>query len=155
MPLSPQMRAIIARIQRQTHIFDFDREGLGEAICKIVANDIYRAMSAECDPDGNAWPELSESYAKWKAVNKPGAPMGVLEGAMKTVDQLLGQRTITRNQIVQTYGDGSDPDAVDHFLWFSEGDPSRGRPPRPFWMIGPIARAELDAFLSAWFAQRV
>lgn len=149
--MSAQMNAIIRRIEKHPHIFDFDKGGLGEHLVAIVAQTIYDAMSQECSPKGQAWPALSEAYDEWKSRHFPGQPMAVLTGHMKQIPQLIGLCRIVAGEIRQTYG--IDETARALATWFQEGNSHQ--PPRPFFMFGDIARALLEQHLDVVFARGI
>ena len=118
----------------------------------IVATAIMINMDAECDPDGNPWPDLSNSYATWKATIAPGRPMGYLYGTMKTMDNLMGVAVVQGSQMTMTYG--VDPVAIAHAIKFTEGGLVTGtnQPPRPFYGLTTYAEQQLNDHWSTVFA---
>lgn len=149
--MSAQMTAILREVRSHEHVFDWDRKGLGKAVIKAVAQDIYDAMALEMSPENRAWPALSAAYQLWKAKYYPGLPMGVLDRIMRQLVQLIGQTWISAQEMRQVYG--LDDIAKDHAEWFQEGN-SR-QPPRPFFMFGPSGEAAIAAILDAHFAREI
>lgn len=145
-----ELGAIISAIRQHPHVFDFDRNTLGESLVHIAAMEITGQMADELDPDGNAWPALSDAYATWKATAAPGEPMGVLWHHMRTLEQLEGSYRITATSIDQTYG--VDEYARDLAEWFQEGSAKQNRPPRPFYQFNASAIQALNDWCDQHFA---
>jgi hypothetical protein len=153
---SPLMDAIIGDLQRHKTIFD--PVNVGEEVCDIIAEEILVCMDAQVSPDGTPWEPLSIAYEYWKNKHYPGEPMAVLEGHMKTLEQLKGTRIIAGaggSEMQMTYG--IDELARDLAEWFQEGNQggggflggitSHGQPPRPFYSISQPAMDRIDAYL--------
>lgn len=124
---------LVADLDRLENPFDLTADGLGAELAGIAAEEILANMDAETDPDGNPWPSLSAGYREWKDVVAPGAPMAVLRGVMKTIEQLRGEPVFTPGAGRQTYG--TDDEAKEHAMKFQEGGLVTGtnQPQRPFY----------------------
>jgi hypothetical protein len=144
------LAAMAADARRLLEAFDFDKNGLGEALMDEAVDQFLIEMDAQVDPDGVPWPPLSEDYAEWKASAAPGEPMAVLYHLMKTPEQLAGERTIAADVATMTYG--TSPDARDEAGFFIEGRPP-GQPARRFYEFSAACEARFDAILDAHFAK--
>jgi hypothetical protein len=139
---SASLSKILRVLERHKHIFDLDKNHLGEALMDITAEVILRDMDAEVGPDGQAWPALSNPYEEWKAKAAPGAPMAVLYGHMKTPEQVNGMRRVTAREAVMVYG--VDELARELATYFQEGSSGNNQPPRPFYGLSAEAEVRID-----------
>lgn len=140
--MSARLNKILRDLNRHKQIFDLDQNRLAESLMDIDAGVILAAMDAEVDPDGAPWAPLSELYLEFKARAAPGAPMAVLYGHMKTIEQLHGLRRITAREAVMVYG--IDELARELATFFQEGN-SR-QPPRKFYGTSAEADIRKDMF---------
>jgi hypothetical protein len=121
----------IAALQRHKVAFDFSQDRLGEDLCKIATDGCLENVIGENSPDGTPWAPLSEDYAKYKQLNYPGSPVGVLHFLMAQPQEIAGQASI--DPLLAKVSYGVSDQAKQEMAWFTEGDTSRNRPPRPFW----------------------
>jgi hypothetical protein len=145
------MDRIVAEISQLPHLFDLDRDDLGEDMAEATAVAIFEYMDAEMGPDNSPWMELAPSYKAWKDKNYPGLKMGELALVMKDPEHLKGELAISAREVVQTYG-RSDL-AKQHAYWFQEGDPGNNRPARPFYDLNDLSLVYLANLLDARFAK--
>lgn len=127
---SAQARAITRDLDHHIEAMRLDKGNLASDLMDIAVEEMQANMAAQTDPEGNAWAELSEAYAKSKAESHPGAPISVLEGLMASDDEMNGFRMTTDRTASLTYG--VSPDAKEEAGWFQDpGNPNQ--PPRVFW----------------------
>jgi hypothetical protein len=144
------MARILADIEQAEHVFDFDRDGLGDQAAETTAAAIFEYMDAEVGPDNNPWLELSDRYKKWKDTHFPGRKIGELHLHMKDPQQLRGTLQISSNEMIQQYG--VDEEARLLAEWFQEGHSGQNRPPRPFYDFNDLALAALGELFDHAFA---
>lgn len=121
----------IAALKRHKTFLDFSQDNLGDDLLLIAAIGVQNNIRQQQAPDGTPWAPLSEKYAEWKAFHYPSEPPGVLHFLMAMQDEIMGTVYMSNNEARMTYGITSE--ARDEMEWFSNGDPSKNRPARPFW----------------------
>ena len=75
---------ILADLKRHETLFDLSKDGLGNQLLNVAANEIETMFIRHKKPDGSYWAPLTSDYARWKRLNFPGEPMGVLTGGMSS-----------------------------------------------------------------------
>jgi len=127
---SPQVVPIFGDLDRHVDAMRLDRGELATDLMDIAVEEMKASMARQEDPDGNAWADLSESYAKQKARTHPGRPISELEGLMSSDDEMNGFRIVGEASASLTYG--NSPEAKAEAEWFQ--DPANdNQPPRVFW----------------------
>ncbi len=129
--MNPALTKILDDMKRQRELFHLDQGGLGAALLKAATDGVQASLLAQQTPDGQSWDDLSEDYAKWKGQHFPGKPMGKLHDVMADPVEVAGEPSISSDRATVIYG--VTDQARQEAVWFSEGDPGRGRPARPFW----------------------
>ena len=110
-------------------VLDFTKDGFGEDVLDLMAEDIQDRCRNQLAPDGTTWPDNEPRYA----ARKGGLPVGELTGEMLDINQIKGQRTIEPQTVEMEYGVSEF--AIQKAGWFTDGDTSLNRPERPFYEI--------------------
>lgn len=114
-------------------------KGLGHEMLNVVADGILdRTIAEQKEPTGSALNPLSPAYKAWKAGHGYPTLIGVKTGHMLSLVEVQGERVIAPDEATMTYGKpGSTDDegktSRDKAEWFTDGDPARNRPARPFY----------------------
>ena len=152
--MSPDAARILAAVRRHGEAFDFTDGGLGEELCAAFTAGVAVSITAEQAPDGTPWDDLSATYAEWKGRKFPGKTMGELHGLMADPVQIAGDVIVlSPTAAFVTYG--TDEAARAEAAAFQQGDPTRNRPPRPFWGFTKDSKAAVDAILADRHKQAV
>ena len=97
-----------------------DGKTVGDAITLAIAEDIH--ASPPQDPDGNPWPENSDTapgYYKSRKKRKYGSDVtGYRTGQMLSRESLCGEPEIGRDEMTMTYGTGKPPSHGEDGLGF-------------------------------------
>jgi hypothetical protein len=151
--LQSEIPDIIAALNDLMGCFDLElpRAGgtLGEKLLDLAAEGVIDCFLTETDPDGNPWPPLSPTYEQEKQKLVGSQPIGYLYGLLADPAEIVGRRTITADTASMEYG--VTQAARDEADWFETGDPSRNRPPRPFYGITRTAETRIGRFLDDHF----
>lgn len=96
-------------IQEQLDKIDFTRAGveesLGRDLAGVVAQGIVdRSRPDAMDPSGGTWADNKEPYKSRKAKKYDAYQPGVLTGQMLSLTSMLGETTITSDQVEMRYG---------------------------------------------------
>lgn len=137
------LEKILADLERHERSLDLTLNGLGDGLLTAAENGVRQTFAAQTGPDGSPWPELSAEYARHKAKHWPGKPTGVRDEVM--IGGLSGERSVTPTEAVWTFGTTEDQRREVH--WFSEGDETRNRPPRPVVGLTDVSRMESSQML--------
>jgi hypothetical protein len=137
-----------ADIDRHRHLFDLDRNNLGQDLCKAATDGVQATIAAEESPDGTHWDKLSPAYEDWKSYQFPGEPIAVLYQVMANPHEVAGEVVVTTLEATVTYG--ITEQARREAQWFQEGDADQ--PPRPFWGLTTAGVADSKKILDARFA---
>lgn len=129
--MSPAAQRILDRLERHKTMFDLRRDDLGKKLLDAASINSWLSLMSQEDADGNALAPLSEDYAKAKARERPGYPLGVYDAEMIKREHFFGERRVDDGEAEVIYG--INDKAREEAAWFIEGDPARNRPPRPFW----------------------
>lgn len=133
-------------LERHRHLFDLDRDKLGEDLCKAATDGAQECIAGEYSPSGEGWEYLSPEYEEWKEFAYPGHPMALLHGVMANPRQVAGELDPPdRTRAIVTYG--ITEQARDEAAWFQRGNAHQ--PPRPFWGFTEDSREAARKILEA------
>jgi hypothetical protein len=135
---------IKADLERHRHLFDLDRDRLGEDLCSAATAGVQECIAGQHAPDGTPWDKLSPAYDEWKSFQFPGEPIAVLYKHMADPHEVAGEVEVAALRAVVTYGISDR--AKQEIVWFSEGDADQ--PPRPFWGFTAASLAEAGKILA-------
>lgn len=151
--MSAQLTAILDDLERHKHAFDFNDNGLADAVAEATSVGIFEYLDREIDVNNSPFIALSEGYEAWKSRHFPGKPIGELYGLMKSPDQLKGTLEIQQYAMSQTYGTTEEARLLAE--WFQEGYAPQNRPPRPFYGLNDLVLVLLDTVFENRFADAV
>lgn len=117
----------LARLDRHEHMFDLDGE-LGLKLYGCAVFGVVTTFVGQSDPDGGPWQPLSHPYVDRKAVEFPGAPMGIATGEMS--QGLIGEKTQSVSEVRYTFGQTEAE--RQKAVWF-QLPARRNQPPRKFF----------------------
>lgn len=133
---SAELRQLQERLDRLAGAFG-DRRELLEAIGARVASQTQRRIAEErTSPDGTAWPEWSQAYARTRHGNHE---------LLQSEGELLRSIEHAVDGDVAEVGTNLVYAATHQF-----GDTGRGVPAREYLGIGAASLSELDAELDSW-----
>lgn len=147
------MQQVIDDIRGMPHIFDLDRNNLGDRVAVAAANGIMATMDLELDPDLIPWPSLDPLYEQWKAQHYPGQPIAVLLAYMKDLSQLIGTTITWPTLMRQDYGIDENARLLAEF--FQDPPSMRNQPPRKFYELGVYAIVEVDLVFTLHFLKMI
>lgn len=142
------MAKIQADVDRHRHLFDLDRDNLGNDLCKAATDGVQANIADERSPDGSPWAPLSAAYDEWKSFQFPGEPMAVLHQVLANPHEVAGEVAVAAERATVTYGVSGR--ARQEAAWFQEGNAHQ--PPRRFWGFNDGSLATVRAILDARFA---
>jgi hypothetical protein len=110
--------------------FDFTRPGkdqsLGRDMAGVAARGIIDRSVPGCKaPDGSDWAENEEHYADAKRAKYDADQAGIRTGQMLSLRSVLGEVTVTRDQVVMRYGTGEAPKSAANGAELTDSDKAR------------------------------
>jgi len=114
-------------LEELEHLIDFDAPGatggtFGDELLDVYSEHVReRSIGAAKAPDGSNWADNAESTKRRKTTST----VGVESGQMLSLEEIEGERVITRDSAEQTYG--KTPEAQAKLQWFTRG--SKENPP--------------------------
>lgn len=139
--VTSNFNTISVQINKLAGAIDLNRPGrqatLGKDLFGIIATGIVnRSIEKQSGPDGSKWSPNKEPYAR--SVRKAGKPIGVLSGAMLSLENVAGVQTINAHNATMVYGTSA---AIQERLGYFESGRSGIQDPRPVYGID----AEIEA----------
>lgn len=140
-------------VRGAAHSLDFDRKlpggrDLGALLAECIAVGIFkRSLGRQVTPEGEPFAPLSPAYLRYKVAHGYSPRKNVRTGKMLSLEEIRGTAQITPYRVDLTYG--RTPETQRLAEWAEQGNPSRGRPARPFYGLDADIEAKLDAIIEA------
>ena len=100
-------------VEALVETFDFSLPGRDQSLGRDVAVRIAAQIAERCakgvDPEGKPWKPNAPGYASYKRVRYNVYQPGELGGQMTSLESLVGQPEISRDEITMKYGTGERP----------------------------------------------
>ena len=141
-----------------------EEKSLGQDLIATTAQAIQeRSVPDATDPDGGTWAANEPRYARYKQRKYDAHQPNIRTGQMLSLKSLIGESTVTADEVLMRYGTGQSPDSAFNGTELTRSDreitdiekawfASRNR---PFYaiddeiidLIGTIAGESLDQYM--------